>query len=335
MNKIRYGVIGASGIAHRRVLPAFAHCEFSELTAICSRQQEKAAQLAQEFHAPFACTSLEAMLPEVDAVYVATPVHCHLDEAKTILHAGRHLLLEKPLARTVAEAEQILAVARQSSALAMEAYMMKFHPAHHEIQSAVASGRIGRVVYARARLGCWYPDQDGAWRQDPTLGGGGALMDLGSHLIDLLTWIVGPVQSLRGLCNTQLFNYQVEDSATLVLGFQGGAHGLVEAYFSMPDQVGTGVLEIIGTQGRILAQGTIGQNGSGSVDWETFPPQADYNAAQSDVTNTRSVVNYPAFDLYAAQLDYFSRCIRQQTAPELNRFEEGLETLRWIARAYE
>ena len=334
MTKVRYGVIGASGIAHRRVLPAFAHCEHSKLTAVCSRRQDKADQLARAFHAPFAFASLEAMLPKVDAVYVATPVHCHLAEARTILRAGRHLLIEKPLARTVAEAEQLLAAARQSSSLAMEAYMMKFHPAHREIQSAVASGRLGRIVYARARLGCWYPDLPGAWRQDPALSGGGALMDLGSHLIDLLTWVIGPVQSLHALCNTQLFHYAVEDSATLVLAFQGGAHGLVESYFSLPDQAGTGVLEIIGTQGRILAESTIGQNGSGSVSWETFAPQAGYDAAQAGVASSRSVVDYPAFDLYAAQLDYFSRCIQQQTPPELNRLEDGVETLRWISRAY-
>ena len=160
-------------------------------------------------------------------------------------------------------------------------------------------------------------------------------MDLGSHLIDLLTWILGPIQSLRALCNTQVFRYAVDDSATVLLEFSGGAHGIVEAYFSVPDQAGEGVLEIMGTEGRLIANSTIGQAGTGAVRWDFFPAQAAYDAGQDQPAPAASSREdtYPTTDLYAAQLDYFSRCILDGTPPALNRLEEGVETLEWIEKA--
>ncbi len=331
---VRYGIIGASGIAQRRVMPAFRAATKSSLTAICSRSLDTARRLAEP-HAAFACDELEQMLDHVDAVYVASPVHCHLDHARRVLQAGKHLLLEKPLARSAEEGLEIVTLARDSGVLAMEAYMMKFHPAHAAIHAAVRDGRLGRVVYARARLGCWYPDLADAWRQDPKLSGGGALMDLGSHLIDLLSWIAGPISSLHAITNTQLFSYKADDSATLVLRFSSGAHGVVESYFSFPDQVGGGILEIVGTEGRILATDTIGQAGAGSVTWQFFPAQAGYAAQQDNPPATQEKRDdFPGCDLYAAQLDYFSTAILNNTLPEINRLEDGLTTLRWIEQAY-
>lgn len=334
---IKYGAVGASGIAQRRVMPAFRRTRNSLLQAVCSRSQERATVLSKQFQAPGAFDDLGQMLDTVDAVYVATPVHCHLEDARKVLEAGKHLLIEKPLARTFDEAREILALCERHGVFAMEAYMMKFHPAHTAIRAAVQAGEIGKVVYARARLGCWYPDIPEAWRQDPMLGGGGALMDLGSHLINLLSWMLGPIRSIKALCSTQIFSYAVEDSATLLAEFTAGTHGIIEAYFSMPDQLGTGVLELVGTRGRISAHNTIGQDGGGRVDWEIIPLQSGYDAQQSGPAEAveERTVEYAPIDLYAAQLDYFSQCILSQTPPIVNRLDEGLETLGWIENAYQ
>lgn len=336
MNKVRFGVAGASGIAERRTMPAFAKAQHATLAAVCSRSLEQARKLAGKFHAPEAYDHLGAMLEAVDAVYVATPVHCHLADARKVLEAGKPLLLEKPLARTAAEAREILALARSRGVPAMEAYMMKFHPAHAAIRDALPSGKIGTVLSARARLGCWYPEIPGSWRQDKSLSGGGALMDLGSHLLDLLRWLLGPIRSLRAVCNTQIFKYPVEDSATVLLEFETGAHGIVEAYFSLPDQVGTGTLEILGTRGRVIAEGTIGQSGDGSVQWETFPAQAGYDAQQAGPAGeaAKQRILCPPCDLYAAQLDYFSQCVLAGDSPAINSLEDGVEILEWIGKAY-
>lgn len=315
-------------------MPAFRNAKHSVLEAVCSRSPERARNLAARHGAKRSFAEFDAMLEHVDAVYVGTPVHCHVGDACRVLEAGKHLLLEKPLARTAEEARIIATLARGQGAFAMEAYMMKFHPAHGEIREAIQAGRLGRVVYARARLGCWYPDLPGAWRQDPALAGGGALMDLGSHLIDLLGWMLGPIRSIKALCTTQLFAYPVEDSATALLEFGSGAHAVVEACFSMPDRAGTGVLELVGTRGRVLACNTIGQDGGGQVEWEDIPEQEGYESQQVKAPKAAKAEEYAPTDLYAAQLDCLSQCILTNTAPEINRLEEGVQVLEWIGKAY-
>lgn len=338
MNQVvRYGVIGAGGIAQRRVMPAFANTNHSVLAAICSRSLDRASALAKQFQAAGAFDDVGEMWNLVDAVYLASPVHCHLEDARKILTAGKHLLIEKPLACTSGEAREIQNLCEHAGVFAMEAYMMKFHPAHVAIREAVCAGALGQIVHARARLGCWYPDIPDAWRQNPNLSGGGALMDLGSHLIDLLKWILGPIRSVLALCTTQLFSYPVEDSATVLLEFEAGTHGVVEAFFSMPDQVGTGLLELTGTRGRVTAYETIGQNGGGHVRWETFPSQAEYDARQTGSTQDVEdrTMTYPPTNLYAAQLDAFSLCVLNQTSPTMNNLAEGIETLQWIELAYQ
>ena len=151
MSRIKYGIVGASGIARRRAMPAFGICQHSSLAAVCSRSMQRATALAEQFGATRAYDDLGMMLAHVDAVYVATPVHCHLEDARKMLAAGKHLLLEKPLARTVAEAREILALVAPGT-FAMEGYMMKFHPAHAEIRKAVQAGSIGSVVQGKTWL---------------------------------------------------------------------------------------------------------------------------------------------------------------------------------------
>ncbi|MDH7503739.1 MAG: Gfo/Idh/MocA family oxidoreductase [Verrucomicrobiota bacterium] len=97
--------------------------------------------------------------------------------------------------------------------------------------------RIGvRPVFARAQLSCWYPQIPGAWRQDPAQGGGGAVMDMGGHCIDLLEMFFGPVSAVSCFTNRTVHNYPSEDSAVALLKFANGALGVVDTFFCMPDE---------------------------------------------------------------------------------------------------
>jgi len=263
-------------------------------------------------------------------------VHLHLEHALAVAGSGKHLLLEKPLARTVPEAEELLAAVKRTRILAMEAYMMKFHPAHVDIRNRVQAGHLGRIVYARARLGCWYPDDPQAWRQNPQLGGGGALIDIGSHLLDLFIWMLGPIEKITSLHNTQVFHYQSEDSATALVQFTSGTHGIIESFFSLPDALGVGELALLGTRGSVKAAGTIGQAGGGRLEWRSGPAQTAYDARQEAPPSEfhTHAQTCDETNLYAAQLDYFADCIQENRTPEINRIQDGLEILRWINRAY-
>ena len=162
------------------------------------------------------------------------------------------MLCEKPLGRTTAEAEQAARACREHGVLLGVGYMMRFHHLHRELEAMVRRGDLGQVIFGRAQATTWYPEIPGAWRQDPALGGGGALPDMGSHCIDLLEQFLGPVAAVKAYVDTLTFRYAVDDSATLLLKHASGAHGVVDVRFNAPDAAARNALEVHGTRGQRL-----------------------------------------------------------------------------------
>src|SRR5258707_5307917 len=192
-NKLKWGVIGSGGIARRRTIPeGFVPAGNAHLTAVYGTNATTNQEVAEQYGA-IPATSLEALLAtDIDAVYVASPVHAHHAQVITCAKAGKHVLCEKPLGLTVAEVEEMATVCRQARVQFGVAFMMRFQAQHQAAMKMIQDGLIGKPVYARAQLSCWYPPVKGSWRQDPALGGGGSLMDLASHCIDLLEMFFGP-----------------------------------------------------------------------------------------------------------------------------------------------
>ena len=125
-------------------------------------------------------------------------VHC--EQVARCVRAGKHVLCEKPLALSVAEGQEVVALAKRCKVQLGVGFMMRFHSQHQEALKIIQSGKLGRPVYGRAQLSCWYPPLEGAWRQDPSQGGGGSLADMGVHCIDLLEMFFGPwSRSVAGL----------------------------------------------------------------------------------------------------------------------------------------
>jgi len=294
------GVIGAGGIAARRMLPALAQLPDVRLLTVMDVDAKVAAEVAQRFGAAHHTTEIEPVL-QADAIYIASPVDAHAAQAEAAL-AVRPVLLEKPLARTLAEAQQLVASGPNRLQVA---FMMRFHPLHIELRRLVREGAIGRPVAARARLSCWYPDIEGAWRQDPARGGGGALADLGVHMIDLITWTLGPVRSVRALTGTLVFSYGVEDTATLLAELESGVQATIDAHFSVPDGAAPSLFEVVGTGGRLTAYGTLGQEAVGELQIARADT-AEYDSQQSVGAIAHEVrrVEQP-IDLYAAELADF------------------------------
>src|SRR5205085_4883187 len=128
---------------------------------------------AKQFNA-LAADTLEALLAsDIGAVYIASPPDAHVAQVRACAKAGKHVLCEKPLGRSVAEAEQIVAACKQANVQLGTAFMMRFQSQHQAAAKLVADGKLGKPVYARAQLSCWYPPMPKAFRQDPALGGGG------------------------------------------------------------------------------------------------------------------------------------------------------------------
>jgi len=123
----------------------------------------------------------------------------------------------------------------------------------------IDKGELGKLVMGRAQLTCWYPPIKGAWRQNPELGGGGSLIDMGTHCIDLLEMLMGKVIEVFCYKDHLVQSYPVEDTSVVLLKFESGALGIVDNHFNIPDASSENRLEIYGSKGSILARGTIRQ----------------------------------------------------------------------------
>ncbi|MBC8443117.1 Gfo/Idh/MocA family oxidoreductase, partial [PVC group bacterium] len=171
----------------------------------------------------------------------------HMPLTLAAARAGKHVLCEKPMAMDVSECCRMIDACEEAGVKLMVAFMSRFHTPFRRLKEHIEAGVLGRVVACRCRWGFHYPPQPGLWRQDPALGGGGPLMDVGSHALDLLRFWLGEVDEVAALSDTLAFDYDVEDTCTVLLRFACGAQGVVESHFSVPGaENGT---EILGTMG--------------------------------------------------------------------------------------
>jgi len=337
---VNWGVIGCGGIADRRTIPGMMEAENVKLVAVMDIDAAAVDRVASKYGVDKKYYTPEDLLadPEVQAVYIATPVYLHRDQAVAAAQAGKHILVEKPLALNLEQGQDIVAAARDHKVKITEGYMMKFQRLHQKAKTMVEEGAIGRVVFARAQLSCWYPDIPGAWRQAPELGGGGALMDMATHCYDLLCWLIGgEVKDVSALADTLTFKYPVDDSSTTLLKFDNGAHGVVDCFFNVPDAAGQDRLELYGNKGSIQAEGTIGQVAGGKMVAYLSDEAREYDPQQSKTSldvNVREITAEPK-NMYASEVEYLSDCIEHDREPEINSASEGLKVLKVALAAYE
>lgn len=332
--RVQFGVIGAGGIAYRKTIPGMLRAKNCRLVAVMDPVGVE--KIASEFNVQ-GYTTQEALLadPKVQAVYIASPVYCHLPQIQAAAAAGKHILCEKPLALNLHEARQAVEACRQHGVFLQEGYMMKFHAAHRKIRELIEAGQLGKVVFLRAQLSCWYPKIEGAWRQDPAKGGGGALIDMATHLYDLLEYFAGPVRRIAARTGNLVQDYASEDASTTLLEFASGAHGVVDCFFCIPDEASRTRLEVYGSQGAVLSEGTIGQSSRGKLEGIFGLGAAGYDAAQDkDVVRKFQRIAFRAVNPYTAECEYFADCILNQRPPEINGAQHALHIMELVEKAY-
>ncbi|MCC7374298.1 MAG: Gfo/Idh/MocA family oxidoreductase [Verrucomicrobiales bacterium] len=332
---LRWGVIGSGGIARRRTIPeGILKAANAELVAVYSRDLENNAAVAREFDCRAAASVPELLRSGIDAVYMASPPGAHLEQVRACAQAGIHVFCEKPLGLTVTEAEAMLAACRQAGVQLGTAFMMRFSAQHQTAAALVREGRLGTLVLGRAQLSCWYPPIEGAWRQHPQTGGGGSLIDMGGHCIDLLEMFLGPVESVSCLLQRRVHDYPVEDSAVVSLRFRGGALGMVDAFFCIPDDASRNRLELYGTKGNVLAEGTIGQEALGTMVATLTPDTQGYDARQAREPVQSTPIDPPPVNTYRTEIEAFGDAILRGIDPEPSG-EAGLHSQRVLAACYQ
>ena len=205
--KIRWGILGVAKIATEKVIPAMQRGQWSEVTAIASRDLTKAQAAAEKLGIPKAYGSYDALLkdPEIDAIYNPLPNHLHVPWTAKAAEAGKHVLCEKPIALSDDEARQLLDVRDRTGVKMQEAFMVRSHPQWIKTREIVRSGRIGEL---RSMLGVfsYFNREPENIRNIPALGGGG-LMDIGCYLINTMLLDFGEGHSV-GTCSTQMVFHQ-------------------------------------------------------------------------------------------------------------------------------
>lgn len=325
MRPIGWGVIGCGGIADKRTIPeGIIPATDSKLVAVMGPHKEKVEAVADKYGVSGRYTDVESLLsdPQVDAVYIGSPNYVHHRQVIAAAEAGKHILCEKPLAMTVKECEEMVSVCKREDVRFSAGFMMRFHSCHKEALRIVDGGLIGDLVTGRIQFACWYPDIPGAWRQDPVQGGGGCLMDLGIHGINLLRMFLGDVVEVFAYNDTLTFGYPVEDSSTVTMKFETGIYGMVDSYFNIRYPAAGNGLELNGTKGSIITEGTIGQESKGSL------------SVSVENGEKGQVITPVPVNIYKAEAEDLIRSIREGTEP-LNSGEEGLKDQKIAMAAYE
>ena len=335
MKKVKWGVLGAGGIADRRTLPGMMLAENAELVAVMEVNMELAEKLRVKYNAKRAYDNTEALVndPEVEAVYIASPVLYHKDQVIACAKAKKHILVEKPIAMTLEECDELVKICEEAGVLTATGLMMRYGAYNMAMKKLIAEGAIGQVVSCRAQLTCWYPEIPGAWRQDKKLSGGGALMDMGVHCIDLIEHITGSkTEAVFGINETKSFSYNVDDSSNILLKLSNGATAYVDSNFNIPDAAAECRLEFYGTRGSILASGTIGQVDGGNVK-VVIAKEGGYDASQARNEVAPLELNVELGNMYTREIESFSDSILNGT-PVAVPMEVGLHIQQVTDAAY-
>jgi predicted dehydrogenase len=320
MSELRWGILSTAKIAREKVVPAIQRAERCRVVAIASRDAGGRGRAAAEaLGIPTVHDSYEALLadPDVDAVYVPLPNHLHREWTIAAARAGKHVLCEKPLAMTAAEAEEMIAACRDAGVVLMEAFMYRLHPSWVAVRELVASGRIGPL----AAVQTWF----GYYNDDPTNirnlheAGGGALYDIGCYAVNLSRLLFGgePTGVKASIVRDATSGVDVLTSA--ILEFGAGVASFTVSIRTETDQR----VDLYGPLGRI----SIG------IPFNIPPdrPTEVYVTAGGDppVAPATDVLTFPTADPYTVEAEAFAAVVLDGAPPPFPA-EDAVANLRVI-----
>ena len=250
------GLIGVGAAAQVSHIPTLMKMEGVELVALCDRDPEKAQRVAQKFGIPVATDRIEQLLAreDVQAVDICTPNFLHAPMAIAALEAGKHVLCERPLARSGEEAAEMAKASRKAERVLMCALAHRFRPDAQLLRTFVAKGDLGEIFHAKAgwlrQRTEWDSDM---WRQQKRASGGGVVLDLGFQMLDLSLWTLGgpQVESVTASVHRSRKG-EVEDSATAFLRLATGATLTLELTWGLLMEKDFAYLNLFGSGGAAL-----------------------------------------------------------------------------------
>ena len=301
--KVRWGVLGVAKIATEKVIPAMQQGRWSEVVAIASRDGERASTAARALGLARAHGSYEALIDdsEIEAIYNPLPNHLHVPWTIRALEAGKHVLCEKPIGLTVADAEQLIEARNRTGKKVQEAFMVRTHPQWLRVQALIRDGRIGELRSVAGYFSYFNRDADNI-RNVPDYGGG-AMMDIGCYLIHTSRMLFGSEQRRVVALVDRDPDLRIDRLSSLMLDFdRGHAIGTCSTQAAAYQR-----MQVVGTRGRIEIE-------------IPFNAPADracrvlVDDGQDLFGGGIETIDVPAVDQYTVQGDLFSRAIRENAA---------------------
>jgi predicted dehydrogenase len=312
--KLRLGIIGAGAIG-RRHLNACQACRGVEVTAVCDVDAERTREAAAAFDVPEALAGHRQLLAgdRVDAVSICTPNNTHMSIALAALKAGKHVLCEKPLALNARQARRMVRAAEEAGLLLMTAQSARYSAAAQFVKRLADAGRFGEIYYAKA-LWLRRSGIPTGWFQDAAQSGGGPLIDLGVHAVDLMWWIMGQPRPVTA------FGVTFDRLGSSGQGMGDWGVGYNPAAFSVEDMVAALVRfedgRALGVDISWAAHTSdlywlrlFGAKGGAQINPELVTYEADGRAA------VNSFAKLPEQDTYATEIQHFADCIRRGRQP--------------------
>jgi predicted dehydrogenase len=323
---MRVGIIGA-GLQCRRRAPVINASRDDKLVAIASKHLHDAEEMARQFDCEAVSTWQDVIRrDDVDSVIVCTPPHVHAEISIAALNAGKHVLCEKPLCRTMDEAKAMLQVAEAANRTLKCGFNHRHHPAIREAKRLLDRGDLGRPLFARCRYGiCGRPDYQNEWRADPAQAAGGQFLEQGTHALDLFRWFLGEPAEVVCMTSRQYFRAQpLDDNGMVIVRMISGA--TASLHTSLTNWENLFSFEVFGEEGYLEAEGL-----GASYGMETLSVgKRNFTAPFQDL-----VVQYRGGDnSWRDEWDEFKAAIRDHRPP-LGDGRDGYEALRLGLAAYE
>jgi predicted dehydrogenase len=284
MKVLRWGLIGAGDISRKRIAPALRDLLNCDFISVSRFQSVLAEEFAREFGAKKWFANWRELIADkdIEAVYLATPVYLHAEQTMAAAEAGKHVLCEKPMALNVKECDEMIAACKANNVKLGIAYYRRFYPVIGRIKRIIESGKIGKVSIVQINAFEYFEPNERnsrSWLIEKVKSGGGPLMDFGCHRLEVLTHLFGKIKVKKSIVSNDIFNREVEDTATVLMQFEKGVKATLTVTHTAFEPQDT--LDIFGTKGsihvRVLNKGELKLRIGNDEFIEQYPPHLNYH----------------------------------------------------------
>ena len=327
MSKLKFGIIGCGRISGRHVDAIISNKDEAELVAVYDIIEELAIDRKNQYESSVEGSNVKVYTDydeflndeNIDVVTIASISGYHAKQALDCLNHNKHVLIEKPMALSIEDADKIIKLGKEKNKKICVSHQNRFSPAIQKLRLAVDEGRFGKIIHGSART-LWARDDDyykqASWRGTKALDGG-TLLNQCIHNIDLLQWMMGgEIERVHSEVDTFIRKIETEDFGAMLIRFKNGAVGVVEGSVCVYPRNLEETLSIFGEKGTVVIR-------NGKIDTWMFEDEKDYDNVELDETNLGHTPLYKDF------ID----AINNDREPLVNG-EEGKKAVEIILRAY-